>query len=272
MKINNNLKTILNNRNLSVNDLSGWSAIKKERVNNILADNKGKKKEIKTIAKTLNVRIEDLRKNRKWLNSGVFLFLTRTIKKVLNWYNDFSIFFVLALFVTALIIASINIAFPYILGQEIQEKDVQVVSALSAMLFGLVGLMIGVRTMNLSNVQAFIINNQGKLYLCIKNYGSQREKRAYIMIDESTKREAIILKRRNKKSRIDLLKFELISISLSSEEEFNIYLCDADNLNQIGRNIRLKFNLIHGREQSSYDFILNSYVLKEILNSNHMIF
>ena len=82
MKINNNLKTILNNRNLSVNDLSEWSAINKEGADNILADNKGKKKEIKIIAKTLNVRIEDLRKNRKWLNSGVFLFLTRTIKRV----------------------------------------------------------------------------------------------------------------------------------------------------------------------------------------------
>jgi len=54
--------------------------------------------------------------------------------------------------------------------------------------------------MNSSNIQSFIITDQGKLYLCFKNYGSQWEKRAYLVLDESTKKEAIILKRRSKKT------------------------------------------------------------------------
>lgn len=256
----NNLITIMNNRDISINDLSLWTKIKRERLESVVNHKKLKRQEEKIIAEVLHINKVHIYPIKKtWINKSIN-WIRDKWNKFYNGYMLAFSFLILFFILMAILIGTINILSNYYAQKSINQNDVYAVSALSALFFGVAGFLFSSRAINY-DLSVNVITIDGYLYLELLNKSNRDYKNVYLILDDVTKLQIRNLKiPRKKEFRNELSKLDFQGLFISKNTTFLVKIGNRDALSRLEENILVKFLLLQNKYKREYSFFLKTYL------------
>ncbi|MCL2521238.1 MAG: hypothetical protein FWE36_00085 [Erysipelotrichales bacterium] len=151
-----------------------------------------------------------------------------------------------------------NIFIPYLRFEAIESNDVQLLGTLTVIIFGLIGMLVTAKKWEQNqsiNANADIIIEEDVMYLELRNTGTKALKRVYIILHESTLKQA-------KKLDLNIERINYRGVPLDVERYFKIRIASIEEIKNMDDNfIKFGFKLIFGNYEKIYNFSLKSYVL-----------